>query len=85
MWLDSESEFSDQELDWEEDDVKHPISKSSLNAFEQLRYIKEADSVLRGLYGNGSKRETVSTVNSRWRDTPYNDNLGLAIEDPGLN
>ena len=57
---DSESEFSEQEFDqqdhWEDEDLGGTLSQPPLNAFTQLQYRKEADNLLRGGYGNGSRR-----------------------------
>jgi hypothetical protein len=56
---DSESEFSDQELEqrdhWEDEDcIENTLSEPRLNAFTQSKYKEGADSRLRGLYGKGS-------------------------------
>jgi hypothetical protein len=56
---DSESEFSDREIDqqssWEEDDDIGCTQPKSLDAFTCLKYKEGAKSQIRGLYGNGSK------------------------------
>ena len=56
---DSESEFSDQELEqrdhWEDEDcIDNTLSEPRPNAFTQLKYKEGADSRLRGLYSKVS-------------------------------
>ena len=59
---DSESEFSDQELEqrdhWEDEDcIDNTLSEPRPNAFTQLKYKEGADSRLRGLYAKRYSRD----------------------------
>ena len=59
---DSESEFSDQELEqrdhWEDEDcIDNTLSEPRPNAFTQLKYKEGADSRLRGLYAKWYSRD----------------------------